>query len=309
MYTERIYKKLQSQTLHPIQKGGKFGFVDKRSNPIAQRKLIYSIQNINPQLSILRDEKNKSFDKSETSVSGVKQMKFREQQVDYNNGTQARVAYNYRYNYFLQNGRGCYANIANTIGSGFVYFGGNSHGHSEEKILDANNKKVLNLSDLNSKRVAAQQGGKINLNIYTELQPCNGNYGPPFNCDELLGLALTDSSTVYYSFNRGQNLEDIDKQIKAEEAGWLRDSLIELAYSDYDTITSMRQEICDYSLGDKELSDLINMIRRYSDDCLISNYASIKRDVLKRENLIFGKIREHYLAIQDQMDTIYFSDE
>ena len=305
MYTEKAYKKRYSQTLHPEQKGGKTDFVDKRPNLIAQTKLIYSIQNNHSKLSVPGNENNESFNKSETlGKEGVNQMKFNEHKVGYGAYTEAGVAYDRRLNYFLQNGRGYFVNLANIIGSDSVYMGANSHGHSEEKILADKNKGVVGLTTLTAKETAAQQGGKIDLDIYTELQPCNGNYGTLFNCDRLLDLALTDSSTVYYSFDRTQNLDSINTETKKKVVIRFKDSLIDLAYSDYETIKLLRMEIGDNSLGYQALDNLSNEIMRCNDDWLIANYSQARQVVIDRKNMIFRNIQSHYNAIQQGLNEL-----
>ena len=89
-----------------------------------------------------------------------------------------------------------------------MYFGSASNGHSEEQMLNVLGTNISPGDTLEEKQDEAV-GDSFDTNIYTELQPCNGNYGHNFNCDLLLSLALTDNSKVYYSFDRGVTISQV----------------------------------------------------------------------------------------------------
>ncbi len=130
--------------------------------------------------------------------------------VAYNLGTEAKYAIAHR-----QKGYNYGSNIGYFAGGGYMYFGTSTNGHSEEQMLEKLGRYVVGRPFFDKKQDAAFGDGKpIKANMYTELQPCNGNYGPYFNCDALLDLALTDDSQVYYSFDRGTKIDQVKQSFE-----------------------------------------------------------------------------------------------
>ena len=128
--------------------------------------------------------------------------------VDYNLGTEAKYAIAHR-----QKGYNYGSNIGYFKGGGIMYFGSAQRGHSEEQMLNALGANISPNDSLEKKQDEAV-GEFYDANMYTELQPCDGDYGPNFNCDLLLTLALRDYNKVYYSFDKGAKISEVQKQFK-----------------------------------------------------------------------------------------------